>query len=577
MLLDRSERQDRNTVGTDSLGDLRPTEFGEMSYGSDHDIRLAMVNDGVMTDGVTAGQQGMPARQSPDRPTYDAVVIGAGHNGLVCAAYLARAGARTLLIEARDRVGGTAASEPFGSATVNICNCDHLTLRTTPVIDELGLAHHGLRYLDVDPAQINISWTHGGEWALYHDVERTIDELRATHPNEVAAYQRYLRVARPMVEMILGAANEVPTRRALIRAALRRRFAGIPHLLLWSRRSAADILRSYFDHEALRATAAVTGPMVWGISPEFRGSGLGALTHAMRHVAQVGRPVGGSGSVTDALRDAFVASGGTLRTGIAAQRILCDGERVRGVGLSDQTTIETSVVISACDPRRTVVEWLRDPPHSAIDLIDRWRSRVPEHGYESKIDAIVREVPRLAASGRLPGPTTVIAPDLAEIDRGYHLMRDQRILERPAILVNVPSIDDPSVRTPQGHHVLSIEALFTPYGFSGGWTDTAEPQRWLRALATVFHEPLDDNIIEWRAVTPDVYERDFHLPHGHATSFAGGPLAVFRSSDPELTSYETSIPGLFLTGAATFPGAGVWGASGRNCASVVLESTALAP
>src|SRR6266540_2802956 len=92
---------------------------------------------------------------------YDAVVIGAGHNGLVCAAYLARARMRTLLVEAREIVGGTAASERFAGATVNICNCDHLTFRTTPIIDELGLEAHGLRYLDVVPAQVNMTWEGG--------------------------------------------------------------------------------------------------------------------------------------------------------------------------------------------------------------------------------------------------------------------------------------------------------------------------------------------------------------------------------------------------------------------------------
>ena len=81
-----------------------------------------------------------------------------------------------------------------------------------------------------------------------------------------------------------------------------------------------------------------------------------------------------------------------------------------------------------------------------------------------------------------------------------------------------------------------------------------------------------ESIVDWRAVTPDVYEREFRLPEGHAASFAGGPLAALRSTQPELTGYETSVPGLFLTGAATFPGAGVWGASGRNCATVVLAA-----
>ena len=149
-------------------------------------------------------------------------------------------------------------------------------------------------------------------------------------------------------------------------------------------------------------------------------------------------------------------------------------------------------------------------------------------------------------------------------------MADGRILDRPGLLANVPTLLDPSL-APDGRHVLSLETLFTPFGVAGGWPGSAEPRRWLETFAELCEPGFLDSIIEWRAMTPEVYERDFHLPAGHATSFAGGPLAAFRSADPELTRYETAVDGLYLTGAATFPGAGVWGASGRNCATVILE------
>ena len=232
---------------------------------------------------------------------FDAIVVGAGHNGLITAAYLAKAGLRTMLLEARRDVGGTAASESFAGATVNICNCDHLTFRTTPVMSELDLASFGLQYIDVEPAQHHMAWSGGPAWTQYHDVERTLDALRSTHPGEVDGYRRYLSAAIPAVKLILSAACEPPSIRTLSRRAVQHRLAGVPTILRWSRRSAADVLRSFFQHDALAGTAAVSGPMVWGISPELPGSGLGALTHAMRHVASVGRPVGGSGMVPTSL------------------------------------------------------------------------------------------------------------------------------------------------------------------------------------------------------------------------------------------------------------------------------------
>src|SRR6185295_13960680 len=116
-----------------------------------------------------------------------------------------------------------------------------------------------------------------------------------------------------------------------------------------------------------------------------------------------------------------------------------------------------------------------------------------------------------------------------------------------------------------------LEVLYTPYRLNGGWADSDEPRRWLDQVATALAPGFLDSLVEWRAMTPETYEREFHLPHGHATSFAGGPLAALRNKNPELTRYETAVKGLYLTGAATFPGAGIWGASGRNAALRILS------
>ncbi|MEI8241156.1 MAG: NAD(P)-binding protein, partial [Actinomycetota bacterium] len=177
---------------------------------------------------------------------YDAIVIGAGHNGLVCAAYLARGGLRTLLVEARHAVGGTAASEMYAGAMVNICNCDHITFRTTPVMEELSLAEHGLRYNEIEPAQVNMAWSGGPAWASYHSVEQTLESISRHYPNEVAGYRRYLDHAMPAVRLVFDAANDPPSLGGLTRKVLRARGRGVSTLLRWSRRSAADVMREFF-------------------------------------------------------------------------------------------------------------------------------------------------------------------------------------------------------------------------------------------------------------------------------------------------------------------------------------------
>jgi phytoene dehydrogenase-like protein len=139
--------------------------------------------------------------------------------------------------------------------------------------------------------------------------------------------------------------------------------------------------------------------------------------------------------------------------------------------------------------------------------------------------------------------------------------------------VNIPSVLDPSMRVDGGKHVLSVETLYTPYSLVGGWEGSEEPQRWLRALGSLLGDGFLDTVERWRVMTPCSYEREFNLPRGHATSFGGSPLSAMLGREPELTRYETPIKGLYLTGAATYPGAGVWGAAGRNAATVILRSS----
>src|SRR3990172_12572101 len=152
----------------------------------------------------------------------DVAVVGAGQNGLVCAAYLARAGLDVVVLEARPDVGGCAATVDALGARVNVCNCGHIPVRSTPIADELDLRAHGLRYLDVDPAQLSLSWSGARPWLLYHDLERTLESLRAAHPGEVEGYRRYAAVARPVAQLGLELALGLPTRRRVARILSRR-------------------------------------------------------------------------------------------------------------------------------------------------------------------------------------------------------------------------------------------------------------------------------------------------------------------------------------------------------------------
>jgi phytoene dehydrogenase-like protein len=513
------------------------------------------------------------------REDYDAIVVGGGHNGLICGAYLSRAGMRTVVLEARSTAGGCASTVDALGARVNICNCDHNVFRTTPIADELDLGRHGLRYLDVEPAQINLPWGGGPAWPLFHDVERTLDALRLTYPHEVDGYRRYARAARSVVELVFELALQPPTAGRVLSRGAGRRWRGATTLLRWSRMTVAGVLRSFFSADALVAPAIVAGPAVWGLAPSTPGTGLGAISYAMKHVGQVGRPEGGSGALPDAVAAAFVAAGGELRTGSAVAAIRCEGDGVRGVMLAGGSELTAPVVVAACDPRTALVEWLRDAPAAARELCDSRRAAPVVDGYESKLDAVVAAAP----SYRQTDPqvvrrlgydpltaTTIIAPPVDAIDAAHALMARGGVADEPMFYANVPSALDPTMRVGDDH-VFSLEVLYTPYALRGGWAGSTEPERWFERYGRLVQPGFLDGMRRWRAMTPDRYETDFHLPRGHATSFAGGPLAALLGRQPELTRYETPVKGLYLTGAATFPGAGVWGASGRNAATVILH------
>jgi phytoene dehydrogenase-like protein len=506
--------------------------------------------------------------------TCDVVVIGAGHNGLIAANYLSRAGLSVVLVEARPDVGGCSASESFGGGVVNICNCDHITFRTTPVHDELNLADHGLRYLDAEPSQLNLSWDGGPAWSIWKSVDDTVDELRRTYPHEADNYRRYAEAALPIARLVLDAAAAGPWRGSLIRTVASRGGRGVRRLLQWSSMSAADVMRTFFRDERVFAPALATGPVVWGLSPELPGTGLGALTFAFRHVAQVGRPVGGSGALATALSSALATHGGQLFTSTRVESILVENDRAVGVRTSDGHVVRSRAVVSAADPRRTLLEWLQHVPRAAGPTIERWRSQPHQPGYESKIDAIVERLPvytSVESSNRTALiPSAMIVPSVAEMHRAWADIESGRVAERPVMFANVPTVLDPTMAPPD-RHVFSLEVLFTPYHHPGGWPQSAEPRRWLETYATLLEPGFLDGLDDWRAMTPDRYESDFHMPEGHATSFAGGPIAALRGKPRELTRYRVDVPGLYLCGAATFPGAGIWGASGRHCATTVLR------
>lgn len=511
------------------------------------------------------------------RPDADVVVVGGGHNGLICAAYLARAGVDTLLVEARPEVGGCASTVTDLDARFNICNCDHSMVRAMPIADELELVAHGLEYLEPDVSAVHQFHDGSTPWLFFHESERHLEALSQTHPHAVAGYRRYLADATPVAELAIAMARTPPSTPRMLRTVAMRRAAGAARLLEWSRASQAEVLGRYFDDWHLVMPAVSTGPTVWGVPPTAPGTGMAAAIYATRHLVKSGRPRGGSGALTDAVRSSFEAAGGRVLCDSRVERVLVSGGAARGVRLTDGGLLTARVVVAACDPHRVFVDWIDDVPPAAKRLVDRWRGLPVHDGYESKVDAVLNALPTWIAASTLdtvaPGadllsPTSVISPSPDELAEAHALRNAGLVAERPTLLVNVPSVLDPSMQPHAGQHVLSVEALFTPYALPGGWPGSGEPQRWLDVVAGLM-EPGTLQIDRRRAMTPDRYETEFSMHRGHTPSYALPPLSAFFGRRRETTRYRTPIAGLYLSGAGTFPGAGVFGAAGRNAAQAV--------
>ncbi len=310
----------------------------------------------------------------------------------------------------------------------------------------------------------------------------------------------------------------------------------------------------------------------------------------MRHVQPIGRPVGGSGALPEAVAASLRAMGGTVRTSARVEAILCERDRVRGVRLAGGEELLAPIVVVATDPASALLDWITDPPPALAALVGAYRAHPVHDGYESKLDAVVNGRYRyrgvddrlLAAVGvgshdSVVTSTTIVSRSIEEIAAAHARYRRGEIAERPQLFANLPSVLDPSMSAglAGGGEVFSLEVLWTPYGLAGGWEGSDQPTRWLRTFGEHVETERGsflDTVRAWRLMGPLEYEREFGMRRGHAPAFAGSPFSALLGRDPDLTRYETPLDGLFLTGAATFPGAGVWGASGRNAAHVVLGS-----
>jgi phytoene dehydrogenase-like protein len=520
---------------------------------------------------------------------YDAVVVGAGHNGMIAAAYLAKAGRSVLVLERQDRVGGILAGHELAPG-LRAPSLVHTAGRLAgSVIRDLELGRHGLHF--IRPAvRVFAPHPEGPAVTLWADVARTAEGLRARSSRDAAAYPAFDARVRSFAGFLAGLNAAAPPdiqhpSRADAFAALRlgRAFRRLGRkdgrqLLRAMPMPAADFVGEAFEDDALRAAIAARGVQFTAMGPWTAGTAAVLLADSAGNdggaAGQTAFVRGGPEALADALAAAVRSHEGEIRTGVDVEAITIRQGRVTGVALAGTgEEIGAGVVVSAADPKQTLLR-LIDPEDLGPTL--RWRaSNIRMEGCTAKVLLAMSGVPVfLGAEGaeQLQG-RIVIAPGIDHLERGADAAKYGRISDHPYLEATIPSLVDDSI-APPGQHVMSVLVQWTPYHLRHGTWDTEREGLGDLVVKTLeSHAPGLSNLITGRHVlTPVDLERAFGLTTGHVLHGEPG-LDQILAWRPLLgfARYRMPIDRLYLCGSGAHPGGGVTGLPGANAAREVLK------
>jgi phytoene dehydrogenase-like protein len=523
---------------------------------------------------------------------YEAIVVGGGHNALVTATYLARAGRRVLVLERRDRLGGAAETSELGGARVP--RLAHTVGRLRPsVVRDLDLRSHGLRLVTPDVRSFAPA-PDGRAVTLWTDQARTVEGLRSWSPADADAYPDFDRLVRALAKFIGEIAAQTPPDihapglgDALTGLKLGRTFRGLgkhdAHTILRVLPMAvADFVAESFETDAIQAALAWRGVQYCSLGPWSAGSAAVLLFDAAGNdggaAGQTVFAEGGPGAVSEALAAAARAAGAEIRCGAEVVAVVSRDNRVTGVALASGEEIAASTVISGLDPKRTLVG-LSDPVAVGPSML--WRAgnyRTP--GVVSKINLVVDRMPAFTAAGgddeTLLRGRIVVAPGIDAIERAFDASKYGRVSDELVLEATIPSLVDPSLveGAPAGTHVVSVIAQYTPYALrDGSWDDAARDRVGDAVLARLdaFAPGLAASVTAREVLTPVDLEREYGLSGGHPLHGEPG-LDQFFLWRPFLghARYRLPIEGLYLAGSGAHPGGGVTGQPGQNAAREIL-------
>jgi len=525
--------------------------------------------------------------------SYDIIIIGGGHNGLVAACYLARAGLKTLIVERREIVGGGAVTEEIHPGF----RCSTLAHSTAPffaqITKDLELTRHGLEI--ITPAiRVLALAPDGKSICIHNDTAQTIREIEKISAKDAQSYPEFERsfsrigkMLAPLLNMTPPAIEHPSPGELWNLGKLGRSFRGLGkkdayRLLRWGPMAVADLAAEWFDTEILRATIAARGIFGAFAGPWSAGTSTGLLWQAAMDGSALNPSSfirSGMGALTEALARVALSAGAEIRTAAGVERIEISEEKTSRVILKTGEEIPARAIVSNVDPRTTFLK-LVDP----VDLDPNFLLKVRNYramGVSAKINLALSGLPSFrgldasdveAASAKLSGRIH-IGPDIDYLERAFDAAKYGDYSAAPYMDITIPSLLDPAL-APAGAHVMSVYVQYAPYILQNGdWNSRRED--FADAVVSTLSDyapKLKESILARQVITPLDLEETYGLSGGHI-HHGDQSLDQFFTFRPLIgwAQYRTPIKGLYLCGAGTHPGGGISGGPGKNAAREIIK------
>lgn len=524
-----------------------------------------------------------------NRNSHDVIVIGAGHNGLVAACYLARAGLDVLVVERNAYVGGAAVSRRlFRDFTYS--NCSYVcSLLRTEIIRALELPRYGLQIIPYDGGCTMMR--DGGHLALYDNHDALRREIARHSKRDAEAYDRYVRdmlrhcrFIKPLLLREPPDPTSFKPRDILELLYLGKHFHGLGEaqmydtLRFWTM-SCADFLDEYFESEIVKAHLAGSSIIGTALGPRSPGTAYVLLHHYMGSidgtVGAWGFARGGMGAVTAALSKSFQAQGGTIRTDAPVAKVIVRNGRASGVALQNGEEILASTVVSNMDVKRTFLEAMdaRDLPSEFVEQVRRFKIRGSSGKLNIALDGLP-SFPQIPAGSPSTRGDMHVTDTIEMLERAYDDWKDGRWSRSPYLDILIPSQIDPTM-APDGKHYMSVFVQYCPYQLADGQWDATSRQ----AFANTVFDTLGrvspnfkDLVLHAEVRTPWDIENEVGLTEGNIFQ---GELTfdqlLFNRPVPGYAQYRSPVRGMYMCGSSTHPGGGVMGAPGYNAAGAILR------